>query len=50
LACALALCAAASALIVRSYRRKDPIGDLLALMLLLAAGVPASIYGTISSY
>jgi len=49
LVCALALCAVATALMVRSHRRKDAFGSLLALIVLLVAGIPASFYGALSA-
>ena len=33
------------ALLVRSRRRSDATGELLALMALMAAGAPAAVYG-----
>ena len=32
-------------LFVRAGRRNDPIGDLLGLLTMIAAGVPAAVYG-----
>jgi hypothetical protein len=49
LVCALALCAAATALMVRSHRRDDGFASLQALMVLLVAAVPASCYGALSA-
>ena len=44
----VALCVAATVVMVRSHRRSDSLGSLVALMMFVAAGVPASIYGTLS--
>jgi hypothetical protein len=49
LSIAVALVCAAVGLMVGSYRRKDSLGPLVALLLLMAAGFPAAVYGVLSS-
>ena len=33
-------------LVGRAIRRNDPTGDLLGLLTMIAAGIPAAVYGT----
>lgn len=49
LALALLLAAAGLWFLVRGHRRKDSLRSLLGLLLLLAAGFPAAVFGAISS-
>jgi hypothetical protein len=35
-------------LMVRGVRRNDPTGDLLGLLMMIAAGIPAAVYGAAS--
>jgi hypothetical protein len=44
----VALAAGGLVLLVRSHRRLDATGELLGLMTLMAAGVPAAVYGAAS--
>jgi len=46
---AAVMCVSAAVLLVGSYRRRSPLGPLVALMLLLLAGFPAIVYGALSS-
>jgi hypothetical protein len=48
LALTVALAAGGLVLLVRSHRRLDATGELLGLMTLMAAGVPAAVYGAAS--
>jgi hypothetical protein len=43
-----ALVGGGGVLLVRSLRREDATGDLAGLMTLMAAGVPAAVYGAAS--
>ena len=49
LSIAVVLAISAVVLMVGSYRRKDSLGPLVALLVLLSAGFPATVYGAMSS-
>ena len=49
LSTALVLVISAVVILIGAYRRKNSLGLLVALLLLMSAGFPAAVYGAMSS-